>query len=140
VRHRRERPRAVAFALACVLAALTASQLHRTAHFAFERHVPCEHGHWVHPGGHAHSTATGEAAHGSSEAAGPAARSDAASNGSHNHCDALAVEHGVMPAVPHAPLEQLLAWEIALDDGEGIVAPTAVPLWLLAPKQSPPIV
>ena len=123
--------------IACLVATLGISQLTRVAHLALERHVRCEHGQWIHSSHHDRGDAAEQQHHGHAGAA-PAVRDEEASIAEHTHCDAVAVAQAPMPDVPDTLIQRCEAWEIHRGMAERAAPASSIPLWLLAPKQSPP--
>lgn len=121
-------------ALALVCAFLLA-QLAGFVHLALERHAVCaEHGELLHVA----DSASSSAAAGHQERTGPSL-ADGSSGDAHAHCDVLPAvqpKQSVATGAPARSIEPLAsAWNRAAPLA---VAHAAVPLLLLAPKQSPP--
>lgn len=127
--------------VAYLMAVLASSQLGRVVHLALERHVPCQHGHWVHAPELERADARSDDGSGRTVASPePQLRHDGIAADKHVHCDAVAVEQSPLPTTPDGIAVRLLAWEMVPSVSTGLAAPRGMPLWLLAPKQSPPTV
>lgn len=105
-----------------------------SAHMLLVPHEICEHGQLVHLH-HPHHHARVEP---STVDRPPAVRGAAEEPSGHEHCDALGI-HEVPPTLAAAVIQtDQAAWRIPLPTAPAAIERPAVPLLLLAPKQSPP--